>query len=65
MKASVKKAIEEATKLSEVHPTVKYAVMDKKGKRAVVTGSGCVYKERILERYIAVAKFLGGKEVGA
>lgn len=30
MKASVKKAIEEAQKLSEVHPTVKYVVMDKK-----------------------------------
>lgn len=65
MKASVKKAIEEAKKLSEVHPTVKYVVMDKKGKRAVVTGSGWVYKERILEGYIAVAMFLGGKEVEA
>lgn len=65
MKASVKKAIEEAKKLSEVHPNVKYVVMDKKGKRAVVTGSGWVYKERILEGYISVAKFLGGKEVEA
>lgn len=65
MKASVKKAIEEAQKLSEEHPTVKYVVMDKKGKRAVVTGSGWVYKERILEGYVVVAKFLGGKEVEA
>ena len=63
MKASVKKAIEEAKKLSEVHPTVKYAVMDKRGKRAVVTGSGWVYKERILEGYVVIANFVGGKEV--
>lgn len=65
MKVSVKKAIEEAKKLSEVYPTVKYAVMDKKGKRAVVTGSDWIYKERILEGYVTVAKFLGGKEVEA
>lgn len=39
MKASVKRAIEEVRELSEVYPTVKYTVMDKKGKRAVVTGS--------------------------
>lgn len=64
MKASVKRAIEEARVLSEVHPTIKYTVMDKKGKRAVVTGSALVYKERILEGYTVVAKFFGGEEVG-
>lgn len=63
MKASVKRAIEEARELSEVHPTVKYTVMDKKGKRAVVTGSAWVYKERILEGYKVVVKFFGGEEV--
>lgn len=62
MKVSVEKAIEEAPKLSEVHPTVKYAVIDKKGKRAVVTGFGWVYKEHILEGYMAVAKFLGERK---
>ena len=49
MKISIKEKMKEAEQISLRHPEILYRVMDKKGKRAIVTGSEWIYKERILE----------------
>ena len=45
------------------HPDIFYMVMDKIGKRAIVTGDFCVYRERISDGYFTVATFKGGKQI--
>lgn len=61
MKISVKEKMKEAEQISLRHPEILYRVMDKKGKRAIVTGSEWIYKERILEGYFTVATFKNGE----
>ena len=46
-KKSLVLAMEEAQQLSIKHPGVTYWVMDKPRKRAIVTGSDWIYRERV------------------
>ena len=62
-KKSLVLAMEEAQQLSIKHPGVMYWVMDKPRKRAVVTGSDWIYRERVLEGWHTYVKFLNGKMV--
>lgn len=61
MKISVKEKMKEAEQISLRHPEILYRVMDKNGKRAIVTGSEWIYRERILEGYFTVATFKNGE----
>ena len=63
MKISVEEKMKEAEQMSLQHPDVFYMVMDKTGKRAIVTGDFCVYRERISDGYFTVATFKGGKQI--
>ncbi len=62
-KKSLARAMEEAQQLSIKHPGVMYWVMDKPRKRAIVTGSDWIYRERVLEGWHTYVKFLNGKMV--
>lgn len=57
MKISVEEKMKEAEQMSLHHPDIFYMVMDKIGKRAIVTGDFCVYRERISDGYFTVATF--------
>lgn len=59
MKISVEEKMKEAEQMSLHHPDIFYMVMDKTGKRAIVTGDFCVYRERISDGYFTVATFKG------
>ncbi len=63
MKISVEEKMKEAEQMSLHHPDIFYIVMDKIGKRAIVTGDFCVYRERISDGYFTVATFKGGKQI--
>ena len=58
MKISVEEKMKEAEQMSLHHPDIFYMVMDKIGKRAIVTGDFCVYRERISDGYFTVATFI-------
>lgn len=62
-KKSLALAMEEARQLSIEHPGVLYRVMDKPRKRAVVSGSEWVYRERVLQGWHCYCKFRDGKTV--
>lgn len=62
MKKSLKEAIEKAKAHSQQYPCTICMVMDKKGRHAVVCASAWAYRERVLEGWHTVAKFLDGKE---
>ena len=59
-KKSLQVALAEAQKASKEYPNVVIRVMDKKGGKAVYTGSEWVYKERVLAGYHTVATYKGG-----
>ena len=62
-KKSLVLAMEEAQQLSIKHPGNTYWVMDKPRKRAVVTGSDWIYRERILGGWRCYCKFKNGKMI--
>lgn len=62
-KKSLVLAMEEAQQLSIKHPGNAYRVMDKPRKRAVVTGSDWIYRERILDGWTCYCTFLNGRMV--
>lgn len=62
-KKSVEAAILRADALHNEYPFAEYRVMDRKNKRAVVTGSEWVYQERLREGYRVV--YSTGKTKGA
>ena len=61
IKKSLASKMEEAQRLSVEHPGVTFYVMDKPRKRAVVSGSEWVYKERVMERWYCYCKFKNGR----
>lgn len=63
IKKSLEVAISNAEQMSRDHPKIIYYVMDKKGKHAVVHSSVWCYRERILDNYHLVTKYLNGKEI--
>ena len=62
-KKSLVLAMEVAQQLSIKHPGVLYYVMDKPRKRAVVSGSKLIYRERVLEGWHCYCKFRDGRMV--
>ena len=57
-------AMEEAQTLSIEHPGHRYRVMLKPRRKAVVTGSDWVYRERILDGWRCYTSFLDGRIEG-
>lgn len=62
MKKSLREALNRAKQLSISHPACKVYVMDKPYQRAQVHISEWCVKERILEGWYGVTKFLNGEE---
>lgn len=62
-KKSLVLAMEEAQQLSIKHPGVTYWVMDKPRKRAIVTGSDWIYRDRVLEGWHCYCKSRDGRMV--
>lgn len=62
-KKSLVLAMEEAQQLSIKHPGITYKVMDKPRKRAVVTGSDWIYRERVLEGWHCYCEFKDGRMI--
>lgn len=62
MKTSVIDALKRAQLLSMEFPGLTVRVMDKARKRAVVNVSEWVYEELILDDYVVVATFKGGRK---
>lgn len=62
-KKSLVLAMEEAQQMSIKHPGVLYYVMDKPRKRAVVSGSEWIYRERVLEGWHCYCKFRDGRMI--
>lgn len=65
MKKSLELAFVEAQEHSKKFPDILVRVMDKKGKRAVVTTSDWIYRERVLEGYYTEAEYRNGERVRA
>ena len=62
-KKSLERAKAEAKAFSKDHLGAIIKVMDKRGRKAIYTGSPWVYRERILCGYRTVASYVGGEEV--
>ena len=65
MKKSLELAFVEAQEHSKKFPDILVRVMDKKGKRAVVTASDWIYRERVLEGYYTEPEYRNGESVRA
>ena len=65
MKKSLELALVKAQEHSKKFPDILVRVMDKKGKRAVVTASDWIYRERVLEGYYTKAEYRNGERVRA
>ena len=65
MNKSLELALVEAQEHSKKFPDILVRVMDKKGKRAVVTASDWIYRERVLEGYYTKAEYRNGERVRA
>lgn len=65
MKKSLIEAMVEAEAHSKKFPEILVRVMDKKGKRALITASEWVYKERVLSGWFTVATYKNGERLGA
>lgn len=63
MKKSLQEARKTAQAMSEEHPEITYYVMDKKGCRACIHGSQCLYKEKVLAGWYTAARFRNGAEM--
>lgn len=63
MKKSLEDAKKKAIEISKKHPNVACSVMDKKWEKAVVCCSGWVYKERILDGWKEIGRYVNGEEV--
>ena len=60
---AARRAKEEARKLSVEHPGILYRVIDKPRKRACVTGSEWIYRERVLEGWHTCCEFRDGRQL--
>ncbi len=60
-KKSLREAMERARQSSLEYPDVRYFVMDKKGKHAVVHSVLWVCRERILEGWYIYCTFINGE----
>lgn len=65
--AKVKKSLKEAHETAKEHsmkfPEIPVWVMDKKGKKAVISTSSWVHRERIFEGWHTVATYRNGVKV--
>lgn len=57
------KAMLEAQLMSSAHPHITYYVMDKRNKTAACHGSEWVVKEKILDGWHTVAKYINGVKI--
>lgn len=64
MKKSLEQAKHEAKELSIKHKDTVFYVMDKKGKQAECYSLSWCVKERMLEGYRTVTRFLNGADIG-
>ncbi|MBQ9603844.1 MAG: hypothetical protein IJR45_00365 [Firmicutes bacterium] len=63
IKKSLLQATAQATALSTLHPEIIYYVLDKRHKSAAVHTSEWVVKEKILEGWHTVAKYMNGVKI--
>ena len=63
MKKSIEAARVRAQKFSAMYPNNMVYVFDKKGKKAIISVSDWIWRERILEGWSPVALYKAGKEV--